>query len=335
MARDKVELLGHVTLTSGRLVFVDMGLVGAWSAVEPPGPSRAELGPVLARQVLPLHDFAIQGPDADAAGDALALQWDPRRLYDIPENRVQALRARFTEVVRAGRLRARLVESVRTGCRARAQRALRERGAGQVFFQGIDAFVLGGLPRNDRLPVFGVRTRRGAWSEVFLELRPGTRGPRTRLGLLSNQWDRVLLADLDALDLWQQDTPLDGRADLVFWGPDARSTARAEQAPRHGSAWGWADLPWREARRRAGRLEQLARRLEVDLRPHSHHWRVLEDARRSPMASATLSLGDGEVCGLLAPGARALPEVFCEHTPRGAMVRVGVGLDEKALASQD
>lgn len=336
MARDKVELLGHVTLTSGRLVLVDLGLLGAWSPLTPPCPSRRELGPALAREVLPLHDFSIQGPDADAAGEALALQWDPRRLYDIPENRVPSLRARFAEVVGAGGLRARLVESTRTGCRQRALRALRGRVAGQVFFQGVDALVVGGLPRREHFPVLGVRGRRGGpWCEAFVELRPGDRGVRTRLGVVTNHRDRLLLADLDALDLWRHDAPLDGRADVVFWGPDARAAARGVQAPRRGEVWGWADLPLREARRRAEGLEKLGRRLEVDLRPHSHHWQVLEQARPAVTGSATIQVGKAEVCGLLTPGASSLPEVWCERTRGGAILRVGVGLGEKALASQD
>ena len=100
--------------------------------------------------------------------------------------------------------------------------------------------------------------------------------------------------DHAALDAWQHEDSLDGRADVVFWGRDDRVIAHAMNAPRIPDGYGWVDLPLAAAEAKADEVarKKAAGRLLVasDLRPHSHHFYALAAARQSPDGAGMLDL---------------------------------------------
>lgn len=51
-----------------------------------------------------------------------------------------------------------------------------------------------------------------------------------KIGSVSVDYARLLVADVDALGSWKHDECLSGLADFVFWGADAEQAARALDA---------------------------------------------------------------------------------------------------------
>lgn len=105
------------------------------------------------------------------------------------------------------------------------------------------------------------------------------------MGLVAVDYARLLIADVDALGVWQHEESLDGMADYVFWGRDAEQAASAVNAPRLESGeFGWMDVPEDFAQEKGIAVEdyrdQHALRLAGDYRAHSHHWRVMTPTRK-------------------------------------------------------
>ena len=103
-------------------------------------------------------------------------------------------------------------------------------------------------------------------------------GSTRELGVVGVDYARVLLADADALSSWQHDLPLDGRADVAYWGADvdrAHEALGGDVLDGEQGVFGWADSDIGTAIERAQEVEawrsSTGLRLAMDLRPHSHH----------------------------------------------------------------
>jgi len=168
------------------------------------------------------------------------------------------------------------------------------------------AIVTCEVPRDRPLPVVGVAVGKGrfadCWDHVAVVVGSGRGGDRDgdavvtsqKLGEAGVDFARLVCMDHAALDAWEHEDSLDGRADIVFWGRDAGLLARSMSAPRTAEGHGWTDLPVADAEAKA---DEIARRkaanhwlLASDLRPHSHHYRALAAARQSPRGAGTLEL---------------------------------------------
>jgi helicase-like protein len=321
------ELLGHVTTPSGILVVLDFGTLDLWSHEAPPSTPESyllQVEPGTAAAMQAAEDLRIEGPDAEAAGrafrwrwkgpeglqpDFVPPHWPPRVLFDIPGHQLASLREQFEAFTQAEGLDARLVSvQPRISHRQRVAIALEAGGgAGEVRFHRITAVAVSGLPVGRKLPVYG--TRMGGeysdrWSQVALEVRPeGAVRSSKRVGIVAVDCARLMFADVEALGVWKHVEPIDGKADFVFWGRDAEAVARLVSAPALGSSqFGWMDLPVEEAVERGLPVEKLREtradlKFATDFRPHSHHFRLLEQARDSPTESGVLELGGATVCG--------------------------------------
>ncbi|MFD0345474.1 hypothetical protein ACFQ0M_04020 [Kitasatospora aburaviensis] len=72
-------------------------------------------------------------------------------------------------------------------------------------------------------------------------------------------WARVAFGDADALGAWEHDEPLDGLADVAFWGRAEEEVAQEFGAPRLGESgeeqvYGWTGLEVEEAVEKAEAL---------------------------------------------------------------------------------
>jgi len=147
-----------------------------------------------------------------------------------------------------------------------------------------------------------------------------------------------VFADADALRAWIHDDPVDGLADVVFWGRDESLVAAEFEAPRTGTPgddrYGWLDLPAREAFAKAVALDERRTRVPeqkfaYDFRPHSHHWQVMAGVRASPHDAATIDIDGARLLFAMTSVGDGFFPVHVEHdatgTPTAIQVTVRAG----------
>lgn len=337
--------LGEISCPSGVLVIVDGGHLGLWSGERSP----AEIDPVLlgvddpavAAEVLNSVDFAVVGPDASAAVRSFDRQ-PGARLHDIPASRAVELGRVFEEHCLAAGLEARL-EALRNR-EPHAQRARRtavECGGSFLMF-GVPVVVVGGVPSERHLPVFASRVDFGdgvgpRWSEISVRMSEAEAESSVLLGEIGVDWARVLFGDVVAMNAWQHDEPVDGLADVAFWGAAAEEAAVTFAAPDLGEPGedgvrGWTGLTMTEAMEKARAVqtwkEETGRRMVVDFRPHSHHWQVMRQVRASEVEAGTVDVGDARVlCAMTSWGDGYFP-VSVDLDASGAVVAVRVSFSD-------
>jgi hypothetical protein len=286
--------------------------------------------PAVAADVTAATDFAIAGPDADTAAHSFDRQ-PGRILHDIPASGVALLLDLFDEHCREHGLDARLEACAeRVPHRERARRCA-ARGGGCFLMHGVPVVALGGLPRDRALPVLA------SGVGIVIPVRPAPATKCVEFGDIRVDWARMLFGDADALSAWRHDEPVDGLADVAFWGA-AENDAAAEFAapalgepgePGEGGVRGWTGLAVTEAMRRACALfdwkdADPRRRLMVDFRPHSHHWQVMRQVRASAVEAGTVEVGGARVlCTMTGQGDGWFP-VSADLGPAGELVAVRV-----------
>lgn len=116
----------------------------------------------------------------------------------------------------------------------------------------------------------------------------------------------------------------------MFWGCDDERLAELVGAPARGDGqYGWKDLPVEEAAARAKAAEEARDRLRLevvtDLRPHSHHYHVMDQIRTTPTDSAELEVGGARLVAFSTFGDFDFP-VVRELDAAGRLVGVRVDL---------
>ncbi|WP_117209947.1 hypothetical protein [Allorhizocola rhizosphaerae] len=338
----EIVRLGSVTCPSGVLAVLDGGCLGMWSGSRSP----SEIDPVdvgiedeaLAANIAGSMDFEVAGPDAERA--ALSFERRPMRYhYDIPADRIGEWIGLFDEHCRAGGWNATLQPYPRrVAHRERARRCAGERLAGFVFF-GLPAVAVGEVPTGESFEVVAERSagRSHGWKQMVV--RTGDRPVVTTrsLGLVGVDTARLAFADVDALDHWEHERPLDGLADVVFWGgPNAEEAAAHFSAPRVGSdgSYGWEDLPARDGWQRAIAIqawkdERPERKLGLDFRPHSHHWQVMRQVRADDdTESGTIAVGGADITFAMTSWGDGFFPAYADYDGRGGLVAVRIQLAE-------
>jgi hypothetical protein len=329
--------LGHVTVPSGVVLVIDTGLLHFWShdrkPVMPEWAADEQTVAAANGQV----DFRIDGPDAEKAGRLFDRQWNPFYLFDIPPHGVDPIRTSFRKCIEEHGLDARLVQlDRRISHRERIDLMLKTAPAGEVQFQGLWACAVSGVPAGGKLEVFGEHMPEEPyshrWRSVWLECRPGAEVAHSeRAGYVMVEEARLMFADVDALGAWKQDEPLDGKADFVFWGRDAREAAAHTDAEQLSEdQWGWRDLPVREAAEKAEEFEQLCAdndwKMARDFRPHSHHHAVMSLVRASATDSGTITVGGASMTTFMTRWGDGIYPVLRELDAEGRLVRIRVDL---------
>jgi hypothetical protein len=324
---------------------VDPGYLSLWCEDRPPRMPEGVLSTAEATaSANDAVDLEIVGADAEAVGRALDRQWNPRFLFDIPRSGVHEATARVDELARAQGLDASVrVLGGRVTHRRRINLALEAGGgAGEVQFHGIWSAVLGGLPPG-ALRVVGERmpddhVEAGRLRRITILVRDGRPARSERFGHAMVDWGCLLLIDAEALTLWKADEPLDGKADLVFWGRDAELIAKQLPAPRlDEKQFGWRDLPLPEAEARCAAVHQARAAARAtfatDLRPHSHRYQLMEQVRAGGTESGVLQLGAAKACGFTTTWGDGIFEVHRELDDAGRLLRVRIelGTDERVL----
>ncbi len=347
---DPPERLGRIRVPSGILLVLDGGLLNLWNhdrdPVLPPHHLNSEEARASAEAA---RDFRLEGPDARAAGLAFDRSAHPLYAYDVPGASLEEFKADFESLCRDRGFQAQLVPlDQRVSHRARVDQYL-ENGVVEngITFHGVWAAVAPGLPKDAAVPVMGRRRSEdeefaGRWQEVYVELRPDAEILRSEFrGYAAVDEARLILADVESLGGWVYDDSLDGLADVVFWGRDAAAAAEAAEAPPgpdQDGHFGWSDLDEGTARERARQLQGLKAQNDwlyaVDLRPHSHHWRLMSQVRRSDTESGVLRLGEAELCLFMTTWGDGLFEVYADYDASDRLARVRVLLGSEQTVSR-
>jgi hypothetical protein len=341
------EHLGEINVPSGTLIVIDTGLLKFWCHDRPPLMEDGTAPDEVVATANCSADFRIEGKDAERAGKRFDRQWHPGYLFDIPTRGLEQVEQSFAQCIRQAGLDARLTRlPLKVTHRQRVNLALTYgHGAGEVFFYGITAPVLDGLPRDRALAVYGERMPPGTyddrWRRGWLECQPKAKVAQTELvAYAAVDEARLMFADVDALGAWQHETPLDGLADYVFWGGrDAAQVAERMGAIRQpDDEWGWVDLPVQEAVQLGLAVEDLREKNSLkfagDFRPHSHHYMVMKQVRATSTESGTIEVGGAKVCTFMTTWGDGFYPVSREMDALSGLVRISIDLGNEEIVAR-
>ena len=296
--------MGHVVAPSGKILLVDAGLLDLWShdrtPVLPDGILATDEETARANRSV---DVELVGAGAEAVAEVMQ-RGHPRFMYDISEDRIEAIRGEVTRIAAKLDVEAGVrIHTPRIPHRRRFDDALVQ-GAGPLFFHGITAVAFE-VKTAARLEVWGERMddEPERWKRVGLSVRDQPVQFHDDCATVAVDRARLMFIDVDALAGWKHTESIDGLADFVFWGLEAAEVAREHGAPSLGDdQFGWENLLLDLALERGERIElaqAAGRRMATDFRPHSHHWELMRQVRASPTQSGIVQLGDAVACGFM------------------------------------
>jgi hypothetical protein len=341
--------LGEITCPSGHLVVIDGGYLGIWSGDRSPAQVDVSLlgidDPRAAADIRDAVDFEVVGPDAALAARLIAARQPDESyhsLYDIPASAATAFAAAFETLCADSGLDATLRAIDRVPHRDRARRAAAD-GAGRFQIFGVPALAATVPP--DR-PLWVVAEAEdddaraeGRWSTVAVVLGEQSVASSVRVGVAGVDFARLAFADAGAMGAWEHEHPIDGLVDVVFWGRSQEEAAQAHDAPLLGTAgdtgtYGWVDMPVRAAVDRAQTVltwveAEPDRKLMIDFRPHSHHWRVMREVRASRTSSGIVEVGGARILFAMTGCGDGLFPVYADRDATGAVVAIRVALAEQ------
>ena len=204
------------------------------------------------------------------------------------------------------------------------------------------AIVTCDVPSDRALRVLGAPVGKGrfkdCWDHVAVSIGGGEIVSSKKLGEAGVDFARLVCMDHAALDAWQHEDSLDGKADVVFWGRDDRMLAHAMNAPRTEEGYGWMNLPVAAAEAKS---DELARKkavnkwlVAIDVRPHSHHYYALAAARQSPDQAGMLDIAGTRMMLLFTSWGDGVFPVYLDldHDDRPIQVRIQLATAESNAA---
>lgn len=348
-ARDpRRELLGTVSSRGGELLIIDFGLLEFWSGEATPQVTDDRLDPSLTEAMNGYVDHELIGADAGRAAELVDMAAvNGTYVFDVPAHD-EVLAGRLREIRKRCRLDVELLRIPRMPHRERVRRLLEQRPNGtEVNFFGNTAVAVGGLPVGKELPLYGERMGVGSdyadrWRSVWVEVENAPVAETAQLGRVFVDEARLLFSDPDVLSSWTTGAPLDGLADLLFWGRDEESVAAelgAEQFEESGQALhGWTDLPVEQVQDLRSRLVDLRSAREalfvVDYRPHDDHHRLLSAMRQARTGSAGVDVAETAVCGLFTTWGDGAFPVYLDLASGGRLLRVRVELGAPEIVTR-
>ena len=335
------EVLGAATFPSGDLLLIDFGLLRIWSGGAAPELAEGLAPPDVVAAANESMDFEIVGPDAAAVAarvDLAAVKG--RYAFDVPGDG-ELVTATVAEICAETGLDASVRTVPRMPHHTRVQRLLDDLpGGAEVPYFGGWAVAVRGLPADRRLPVLGERMDpdgpdAGKWHSVWVRCADGEPAKSIECGYVLVDEARLMFADPTALNGWRSDEPLDGLADVVFWGRDAATVAERVRPPEpstmdQSEVLGWTDLPGSEMLERGRELDALQADGELlfrfDVRPHDDHYRVLRQMYSSPAESGSIEVGGALVTGWFTSWGDGAFPVYRDLAADGTLLRVRVEL---------
>lgn len=313
-----------------------MGYMELWSGRNEPIPRLDEIAdPEDKAKATSRGDYFIAGRDA-AKVARLADYSGFHFFYDRSHQGIETIAAEIATLAREHGLDARVEREPRqVPHRERAQRVA-DLGGGDFGMEG-PWVVAVDTPPNKPLTVRGRRhDYRGnvgvRWTEVSIEVSRERVESSHRAGDVAVDHGLILLGDADALGSWQHFEPLDGLYDVAFSGVVGESVSGALAAPPLPDGWGWRDIARDEAKHRIQEVrswlgpDSLEGRLALELRPHSHFYRVMEQIRSGPPEVGSLTLDGAVLLGLSTSWGDGLFPIWVDRDKAGAVVAIRLEL---------
>ncbi len=196
------------------------------------------------------------------------------------------------------------------------------------------AIVKADVPTDRPLTITGTRVGRGrfadCWDHVSINLADGDVHRSRKLGDAGVDFARIACIDFRALDKWQHEDSLDGLADVMFWGRDEAQLAKALRAPKTKEGYGWKDLDLMDAESKVMEAEILKAEnswlLNVDFRPHSHHFHALAAARANSAGAGGLEVGGSKMLLFFTSWGDGVFPIFLDLDAEDRPVRVRIQL---------
>jgi hypothetical protein len=337
--------IGTIDCPSGQLVLIDGGYMNMWSGEGSPAEFDYDIDdPVLAASFAAAVDFEVVGPDAVEAARTFNRQ-SGTTLYDIPEHGIERTRHDFDAVCAEHGLKASLQPLERVPHRERVRRAAPSGGGGGFLVNGV--WVVAAAVETGELPIEGIRVDFGGrvgeqWAVIVIGARSADVASTREIDIVGVDHARVLIADADALSRWQHELPMDGQADLAYWGAGAqavRDEFGGEPLPDQPDVLGWANLDAGSAFTKAQQLEvwQEAnpdRKFAFDFRPHSHHWVALRAARTAEHEIGVFEFEGVRACLAITGWGDGLFPVLADFDGDGKLVRVRLVLGDRERADR-
>ena len=330
------EKLGEIMCPSRVLVIVDMGYMEYWSGRREPMPRLDEIDdPEIRAQAASRADYFVAGKDA-AEVARLAGYSSFHFLYDRSLDGIQTITAEIARLATENGLEAHVEREPRpVSHRERAQRAA-DLGGGDFAMEGPWVGAVGALP-NKPLTVRGRRHDYGGnvgvrWAEVSIEVSRKSVASSVQVGYVAVDHGLILLGDAEALGGWRHIEPLDGLYDVAFWGRVGEAVSGDLGAPPLPDGWGWRDIGSEEANRRLQQVrsrlgpDSAHGRLALELRPHSHLYRVMEQIRSGPPEAGTVALDGATLVGLSTSWGDGLFPIWVNRDKEGEVVAIRLEL---------
>ncbi len=216
---------------------------------------------------------------------------------------------------------------------AAAARASIQRGAHAFVHNGVPAIAVPNIPPG-RYPVASLRFDQGDYAglrqAVMIDLVPNPVAAKTlEVGRVVVDNARIGIFDVDALEHWNDDRPVDGLADVVFWGLHETEVAARFRAPKLGSdGSGFTNLPVAQAEAIARDLDALKQsgqfRFAWDFRPHTHPYYLLAQMRKHANEAGILQVGGYGSCGFSTSWGDGEFPVMLDLDSAGRPIRCGI-----------
>ena len=196
------------------------------------------------------------------------------------------------------------------------------------------AIVKATVPTDRPLTVCGRKVGHGRfaerWDHVSITLGENVAVATKKLGEAGVDHAHLALMDLALLEHWQHEDSLDGKADVIFSGRDERLLASAMVAPRSTDGYGWVDLPLAAAEAKA---DVAARKkaenrwlLNIELRPHTHHFQALAALRANRFNAGTLELAGAKLMLFLTGWGQGVAPIYLDLDQANQPVRIRIQL---------
>ncbi len=318
-------LLGHVTVPSGKLLILDPGLARSWRHDGDPDSPETDASANT--------DLRIVGPDAIEAGTKFDRQFDPRYLYDVSD--VQSMMELFDKFIQQHSFNAQLQPATeRISHLQRARLALECSGGLGIVPYGVWGVIVGDLPTDRKIPVFGEVIDEGIFQGRFrrinLEIDSDANVQRTETveGVMVDH-GLLICADLESFGEFRMGEPADGLADYVMQGHDDAVVAHVIDAPDvFEDGYGWKNIPMDQIDSVAEKVAAVASaknyHISVDYRPHCNLEKLNSQIRQSETRSGEVELGDSLACGFKNRWGDGIFPVTCDFDVQEKLVRVSL-----------
>ncbi len=222
---------------------------------------------------------------------------------------------------------------------SRAMKIVQKAETGVLDFGDYNAVLFGNIPKQKTFKVWGRRLGKkpfpDLWHTIDIDVNPNSAASgATYMGAVFVEQARLLWGDVQAFDLWKENSSHDGKADVVFWGQDEKKLVETFHAIPVGEVWGLTDLSLEEADKKTADMHDVCSKnnwlVMGEVRVHDWHDKMLKLIDENPtQQSGVMQIESFSVCGFMTQCGDGVFPVFKETSSQGEIVRLRLVLGTK------